>query len=251
MSAKTLYDKLWDAHLVEQFDDGSALIYIDRHIAHEVTTPQAFEGLKLAGRPLWRRAATVAVPDHNVPTRDVHNITDPVAKLQLESGMPPLDLSEPMGTGAGPHYASDVMVRMPFDELPMAGRFRQLQLAIDRYFSSVAGRAADGTRAIAEQALLQLQAQVMRQMLINWGRMDLFASAVTENRVQADLVSEFRVNRMQFIIRDVLLWLAISAGVAILMVVPAIWAVDHWPLIRQQAVLRMQENADEAPRQGH
>ena len=59
------------------------------------------------------------------------------------------------------------------------------------------------------------------------------------------------VNRMQFIIRDVLLWLAISAGVAILMVVPAIWAVDHWPLIRQQAVLRMQENADEAPRQGH
>jgi hypothetical protein len=174
-----------------------------------------------------------------------------LAKLQLESGMPPLDLSEPMGTGAGPHYASDVMVRMPFDELPMAGRFRQLQLAIDRYFSSVAGRAADGTRAIAEQALLQLQAQVMRQMLINWGRMDLFASAVTENRVQADLVSEFRVNRMQFIIRDVLLWLAISAGVAILMVVPAIWAVDHWPLIRQQAVLRMQENADEAPRQGH
>jgi 3-isopropylmalate/(R)-2-methylmalate dehydratase large subunit len=69
MTARTLYDKLWDAHLVEQFDDGSALIYIDRHIAHEVTTPQAFEGLKLAGRGLWRRAATVAVSDHNVPTR--------------------------------------------------------------------------------------------------------------------------------------------------------------------------------------
>ena len=85
MSAKTLYDKLWDAHLVEQFDDGSALIYIDRHIAHEVTTPQAFEGLKLAGRGLWRRAATVAVSDHNVPTHDIHNITDPVARVQLET----------------------------------------------------------------------------------------------------------------------------------------------------------------------
>ena len=85
MTARTLYDKLWDAHLVEQFDDGAALIYIDRHIAHEVTTPQAFEGLKLAGRGLWRRSATVAVSDHNVPTRDVHNITDPVAKIQLET----------------------------------------------------------------------------------------------------------------------------------------------------------------------
>ena len=85
MTAKTLYDKLWDDHLVESYDDGSALIYIDRHIAHEVTTPQAFEGLKLAGRKLWRTSATVAVSDHNVPTQDVHNITDPVARVQLET----------------------------------------------------------------------------------------------------------------------------------------------------------------------
>ncbi len=85
MTARTLYDKLWDVHLVEHFDDGSALLYIDRHIAHEVTTPQAFEGLHLAGRALWRPAATVAVSDHNVPTRDVHNIADPVAKVQLET----------------------------------------------------------------------------------------------------------------------------------------------------------------------
>ena len=85
MTAKTLYDKLWDDHLVETYDDGSALIYIDRHIAHEVTTPQAFEGLKLAGRKLWRTSATVAVSDHNVPTQDVHNITDPVARVQLET----------------------------------------------------------------------------------------------------------------------------------------------------------------------
>ena len=85
MTARTLYDKLWDAHVVEDFEDGSSLLYIDRHIAHEVTTPQAFEGLKIAGRPLWRAAATVAVSDHNVPTRDVHHIADPVAKIQLDT----------------------------------------------------------------------------------------------------------------------------------------------------------------------
>lgn len=85
MTAKTLYDKLWNTHLIETFDDGSALIYIDRHIAHEVTTPQAFEGLKLAGRNLWRTNATVAVSDHNVPTKDIHRISDPVAKIQLET----------------------------------------------------------------------------------------------------------------------------------------------------------------------
>lgn len=85
MAAKTLYDKLWDAHIVEEFDDGTALVYIDRHIIHEVTTPQAFEGLRLAGREPWRVAATKAVSDHNTPTVDVHNITDPIAKLQLDT----------------------------------------------------------------------------------------------------------------------------------------------------------------------
>ena len=66
--AQTLYDKLWDAHLVEQREDGTALIYIDRHLLHEVTSPQAFEGLTLAQRDLWRRSANLAVPDHNVST---------------------------------------------------------------------------------------------------------------------------------------------------------------------------------------
>ena len=66
--AKTLYDKLWDDHLVKQRDDGSALLYIDRHLLHEVTSPQAFEGLQLAGRKPWRLSANVATPDHNVPT---------------------------------------------------------------------------------------------------------------------------------------------------------------------------------------
>ena len=85
MAAKTLYDKLWDAHVVKQFDDGTTLIYIDRHIIHEVTTPQAFEGLRMAGRSVWRSDATKAVSDHNVPTKDVHVINDPIAKLQLDT----------------------------------------------------------------------------------------------------------------------------------------------------------------------
>ena len=68
MAGKTLYDKLWDDHLVKQRDDGSSLIYIDRHLLHEVTSPQAFEGLQLANRQPWRLSANVATPDHNVPT---------------------------------------------------------------------------------------------------------------------------------------------------------------------------------------
>lgn len=89
MADKTLYDKLWDAHVVKQREDGSCLIYIDRHLLHEVTTPQAFEGLKIAGRKPWRIDANLATPDHNVPTtadeRKGGNdgIKDPVSKLQV------------------------------------------------------------------------------------------------------------------------------------------------------------------------
>jgi 3-isopropylmalate/(R)-2-methylmalate dehydratase large subunit len=87
MSAKTLYDKLWDSHLVKQRDDGSALLYIDRHLLHEVTSPQAFEGLRLAGRKPWRIDANLATPDHNVPTTNraagVAGIEDQVSKLQV------------------------------------------------------------------------------------------------------------------------------------------------------------------------
>ncbi len=84
--AKTLYDKLWDDHVVRSEDDGTALLYIDRHLVHEVTSPQAFEGLRLAGRKPWRSSSIVAVPDHNVPTTDrSQGITDPVAKLQVET----------------------------------------------------------------------------------------------------------------------------------------------------------------------
>ena len=64
----TLYDKLFDEHVVDRQDDGTCLLYIDRHLVHEVTSPQAFEGLQLAGRPLWRNSANLAVVDHNVPT---------------------------------------------------------------------------------------------------------------------------------------------------------------------------------------
>jgi 3-isopropylmalate/(R)-2-methylmalate dehydratase large subunit len=89
MTARTLYDKLWDSHVVHRADDGTCLLYIDRHLVHEVTSPQAFEGLKLAGRPLWRGSANLAVVDHNVPTTDrsegVAGITDEIARLQVET----------------------------------------------------------------------------------------------------------------------------------------------------------------------
>ena len=86
MAARTLYDKIWDAHLVDQGDDGSSVLYIDRHLVHEVTSPQAFEGLRNAGRKVRRPEATIAVADHNVPTigRE-HGIVDPEAKLQVET----------------------------------------------------------------------------------------------------------------------------------------------------------------------
>ena len=84
--AKTLYDKLWDAHLVHEYDDGTSLIYIDRHLVHEVTSPQAFEGLKLAGRKPWRVNANLAVADHNVPTSDRRlGISDPISALQVKT----------------------------------------------------------------------------------------------------------------------------------------------------------------------
>jgi 3-isopropylmalate/(R)-2-methylmalate dehydratase large subunit len=85
-SAKTLYDKLWHDHVVRSEADGTALLNIDRHLVHEVTSPQAFEGLRLAGRQPWRSASIVAVPDHNVPTTDrSQGIVDPVARLQVET----------------------------------------------------------------------------------------------------------------------------------------------------------------------
>ncbi|QKT04589.1 3-isopropylmalate dehydratase large subunit [Ectothiorhodospiraceae bacterium 2226] len=86
MSGKTLYDKLWDAHVVREDADGTALLYIDRHLVHEVTSPQAFEGLRLAGRKPWRVDTVLATPDHNVPTTDRSaGIADPISRLQVET----------------------------------------------------------------------------------------------------------------------------------------------------------------------
>ena len=89
MSAKTLYDKLWDAHIVRTDENGADLLYIDRHLIHEVTSPQAFEGLRLIKRQPWSIQNNFAVPDHNVPTtaRDggVADIADPVSRLQIET----------------------------------------------------------------------------------------------------------------------------------------------------------------------
>ena len=86
MAGKTLYDKLWDSHVVRQEDDGTCLLYIDRHLVHEVTSPQAFEGLRLAGRKPWRKDSIVAVADHNTPTNHWdRGIEDPVAKCQVDT----------------------------------------------------------------------------------------------------------------------------------------------------------------------
>lgn len=86
MAGKTLYDKLWDAHVVYEDNDGNCLIYIDRHLVHEVTSPQAFEGLRLAERTPWRLDANIAVADHNVPTTDrAKGIADPISKLQVDT----------------------------------------------------------------------------------------------------------------------------------------------------------------------
>ena len=84
--SRTLYDKLWDAHVVNQDEGGTSLLYVDRHLLHEVTSPQAFEGLSQARRKLWRVNANLAVVDHNVPTTDrSHGIEDPISRLQVET----------------------------------------------------------------------------------------------------------------------------------------------------------------------
>ena len=86
MAGKTLYDKIWDAHVVHREPDGTTLIYVDRHLLHEVTSAQAFEGLRVAGRSPWRIDTALAVPDHNVPTIDrARGISDPVSRVQVEA----------------------------------------------------------------------------------------------------------------------------------------------------------------------
>jgi 3-isopropylmalate/(R)-2-methylmalate dehydratase large subunit len=86
MNPQTLYDKLWASHLVREDADGTALIYIDRHLVHEVTSPQAFEGLKLAGRTPWRTDSIVATADHNTPTKDWDKgIRDPISRTQVDT----------------------------------------------------------------------------------------------------------------------------------------------------------------------
>lgn len=82
---RTLYEKIWDEHQIRE-EQGNALLYIDRHMVHEVTSPQAFEGLRLAGRPIWRASANLAVPDHNVPTANREGgIADPISRAQVEA----------------------------------------------------------------------------------------------------------------------------------------------------------------------
>ncbi|MEX0619224.1 MAG: 3-isopropylmalate dehydratase large subunit [Pseudohongiellaceae bacterium] len=108
MTAKTLYDKIWDSHLVTQREDGTAVIYIDRQLIHEVTSPQAFEGLRLANRRPWRADANLATPDHNIPTtteerhQGLEGIRDPISRIQVrtldencrEFGIQELDMND-------------------------------------------------------------------------------------------------------------------------------------------------------------
>ncbi|MEE8530062.1 MAG: aconitase family protein, partial [Nitrosomonadaceae bacterium] len=83
---QTLYDKLWKSHVVQEGSDDTALLYIDRHLVHEVTSPQAFEGLRIAGRRPWRLDSLLAVADHNVPTTERANgISDPLSRLQVDT----------------------------------------------------------------------------------------------------------------------------------------------------------------------
>ncbi len=104
MNGRTLYDKLWEAHEVRRNDDGTGLLYIDRQLVHEVTSPQAFEGLRLASRKPWRVDANLATADHNVPTTDrAGGIADPVSRLQVETldrncrefGITEFDMADP------------------------------------------------------------------------------------------------------------------------------------------------------------
>src|SRR3978361_54121 len=84
--AQTLYDKLWNSHVIHSEDDGTSILYIDRHLLHEVTSPQAFEGLALADRKVWRLSANLAVSDHNVPTTDRRGgIADPTSRVQVDT----------------------------------------------------------------------------------------------------------------------------------------------------------------------
>ena len=83
---RTLFDKIWEAHLVDQQEDGTCLLYVDRHLVHEVTSPQAFEGLRQSGRRVRRPDATLAVPDHNVPTTDrARGIAEEQSRIQIET----------------------------------------------------------------------------------------------------------------------------------------------------------------------
>ena len=87
MAPKTLYDKIWDAHVAHQGDDGTCLLYIDRHLVHEVTSPQAFEGLRMSGRKVRAPEKTIAVPDHNVPTTldRLKGIDNEESRIQVEA----------------------------------------------------------------------------------------------------------------------------------------------------------------------
>ena len=147
MAGKTLYDKLWDAHVVRTQDDGTCLLYIDRHLVHEVTSPQAFEGLRIAGRKPWRTDTVLATPDHNVPTTErsggIAGIEDPISRTQVET----LDanytvfvhLSGPDEQIWGQHDGQPVESTFPTAEWVPG------QIVVDQHQVEISAQAPDGT----------------------------------------------------------------------------------------------------------
>ena len=150
--ARTLYDKLWDMHVVHREEDGTSVLYIDRHLLHEVTSPQAFEGLRLADRAPWRNSANLAVADHNVPTTHrAEGIDDPIpikgehptierllAKVRIASPAAPPDPIHPP-VRRRPHRPGSFPYRGK-SAAPPGSSSRDCPVA-PRYHSPVTGRA--------------------------------------------------------------------------------------------------------------
>lgn len=135
-TARTLYQKIWDAHVVEQRDDGTALIYIDRHLVHEVTSPQAFEALRAAGRKVRRPDLTLAVPDHNLPTtarRTADGARVPIADFNQPSNWKRLSAMRPLSV-------SGILV-MPMQSRvlsTLSGRSRDFRCRAQRLSAAIA-----------------------------------------------------------------------------------------------------------------
>jgi hypothetical protein len=127
--------------------------------------------------------------------------------------------------------SSEYTARLPLDELPLTHRLARAQNSIDRYFESIANLPAKERDTVAENELLSLQEKALVERLKTWGRMELFSTAASENRLLCDVVYEQRVAQLQLYLREIFLWSCLTLGAAILVIVPWVWCVDHWQII--------------------